>query len=39
MATGNDIHDQIFALPAVDRADPARQRVLSLENESIDNNV
>lgn len=39
MATGDDIRDQIFALPAIERADLARQLLLSLENDSFDEDV
>lgn len=39
MATGDDIRDQIFVLPATERADLARQLLLSLENEPFDEDV
>ena len=39
MATGDDLRNQIFALPAIERADLARQLLLSLENESFDDDV
>ena len=37
MATGDDIRSQIFALPAIERADLVRQLLLSLETDSFDN--
>ncbi len=39
MATGDDLQSQIFALPATERADLARQLLLSLENDSFDDDV
>ncbi|MDA9859256.1 addiction module protein [Rubripirellula sp.] len=39
MATGDDFQSQIFALPAIERADLARQLLLSLENDSFDDDV
>jgi hypothetical protein len=39
MATGDGLRSQIFALPAIERADLARQLVLSLENDSFDDDV
>jgi hypothetical protein len=39
MATGDDLRSQIFSLPALERADLARQLLLSLETESFDEDV
>ena len=39
MATGDDLRSQIFALPAVERADLARQLLLSLETETFDDDI
>ena len=39
MATGDDLRSQIFALPAPERADLARMLLLSLENDSFDDDV
>ena len=39
MATGDDIRSQIFALPAIERADLVRQLLLSLETDSFDDEV
>ncbi len=39
MATDDNLRSQIFALPAIERADLARQLLLSLENDSFDDDV
>ncbi len=39
MATGDDLRSQLFALPAPERADLAKQLLLSLENENFDEGV
>ena len=39
MATGDDLRSQLFALSAPERADLARQLLLSLETESLDEDV
>jgi hypothetical protein len=39
MATGDDLRSQVLALPATDRADLARQLLLSLETDSFDDDV
>jgi hypothetical protein len=39
MATDEDLRSQIFALPAIERADLARQLLLSLEADSFDDDV
>lgn len=39
MATGDDLRSQIFALPASERADLAKQQLLSLENDLFDDDV
>ena len=39
MATGDDLRSLIFALPAIERADLARQLLLSLEKDSFDDDV
>ncbi len=39
MATGDDLRSQLFALSAPERADLARQLLLSLETDSFDDDV
>ena len=39
MATGDDIRNRLFALPATERADLVRQLLLSLEANDFDDDV